>query len=145
MPSDLSCRTNSDRSERVNSGGVVGSRVDSIEDGKRRKHFPGDVRPALPERWEREAMEQGVVTSASIPVIGLNERSLIQVSWKLSAVHCNFIQAGGFTLTKPESTTYLIPSIVIEASATFVLMTTFLVRGGGGSKAIICCSVDRPE
>lgn len=48
-------------------------------------------------------------------------------------------------MTKPESTTYFIPSIVIEASATLVLIITFLVRGGGGSKTSICCSVDNPE
>ena len=46
-----------------------------MEGGKRRKHLPGEVRPARPARWEREACEQGVVTRASMPVRGLKERS----------------------------------------------------------------------
>lgn len=49
------------------------------------------------------------------------------------------------TLTRPESTTYLMLSIVTDASATFVLMMTLRVRGGGGSKTAICSSVDKPE
>lgn len=49
------------------------------------------------------------------------------------------------TLTKPESTTYLTPSIVTDASATFVLIMTLRERGGGGSKTAIWLSVERPE
>jgi len=37
-------------SERVISGGVVGRREERVEEGKRRKHLPGEVRPARPER-----------------------------------------------------------------------------------------------
>jgi len=44
-----------------------------------------------------------------------------------------------FTLTKPESITYLIPSMVTDASAMLVAKITFLVSLGGGSK-INCCS-----
>ena len=51
----------------------------------------------------------------------------------------------GRTLTSPESTTYLMPSIVTDASAMFVLTMTFLVRGGGGSKTTIWLSVVSPE
>jgi len=48
------------------------------------------------------------------------------------------------TLTKPQSTTYLIPSIVTLASAILVEKMTFLVSRGGGSKTISCSSVGRP-
>lgn len=62
-------------SVRVISEGVTGRREERAEEGKRRKHFPGEVRPARPERCEREAREQGVVTRASMPVVGSKERS----------------------------------------------------------------------
>lgn len=42
-------------------------------EGKSLKHFPGEVRPARPLRWERDAREQGVVTNASIPIRGSND------------------------------------------------------------------------
>ena len=45
------------------------------------------------------------------------------------------------TFTKPESTTYLMPSMVTEASAMFVASMTFLVSLGGRSKMISCSSV----
>lgn len=75
MPKLLSWRMRSEISDRVISGGVVGRREERAEEGKRRKHLPGEVRPARPARWFREAMEQGVVTSASMPVRGSKERN----------------------------------------------------------------------
>jgi hypothetical protein len=44
------------------------------------------------------------------------------------------------TLTKPESTTYFIPSMVTLASAMFVENMIFLVSLGGGSKIRACSS-----
>lgn len=41
--------------------------------------------------------------------------------------------------------TYLMPSMVTDASATLVLMMTLRDRGGAGSKTAICSSVERPE
>ena len=48
------------------------------------------------------------------------------------------------TLTNPESTTNLIPSIVTLASATFVEKMTLRVPGGAGSKMRVCSSACRP-
>lgn len=41
-------------------------------------------------------------------------------------------------LTRPQSITYRMPSIVTEVSAIFVLRTTFLVPEGGFAKASSC-------
>jgi hypothetical protein len=48
------------------------------------------------------------------------------------------------TLTKPQSTTYLMPSIVTLASAMFVLTMTFRVSLGGVSKISCCSSAVKP-
>lgn len=48
------------------------------------------------------------------------------------------------SLTKPQSMTKRMPSMVTDASAMLVEMTTFRVREGVGSKIAICCSDVRP-
>jgi len=62
-------------SERESSGEVEGRREESVDSGKRRKHFPGEVRPARPALWVAEARDSGTTRRASIPVFGLNIRS----------------------------------------------------------------------
>jgi hypothetical protein len=51
--------------DRQISGGVEGSRLASADSGNKRKHFPGDVRPARPARWLSEAIEHGVIDKTS--------------------------------------------------------------------------------
>src|SRR6266702_1224353 len=90
----------------------------------RRKHFPGRVRPARPDRCCAEAFEIGETRRDSTRMRGL------------------YI----FCLEKPGSTTYTIPSMVREVSAMFVEMMTFRPGGpsgtrgeGAGSKMRCCC------
>lgn len=83
--------------------------------------MPADVRPARPARWFAEASEQGVVVRTSIHVLGLYV----------------------LILTKPESTTYFIPSMVTLASAMLVEKITFRVSRGEGSKISDCSSGGR--
>ena len=88
---------------------------------KRRKHFPGCVRPARPALWFAAACDIGVTTKLSIP-----ERALYV-----------------FCLLNPQSTTYVIPSIVKLVSAIFVARTTFLDPFGVASKIFACWSDGR--
>ena len=74
------------------------------------KHFPGATRPALPARYFADAFDTGVTIRLSIPDLGLNE----------------------VYFSKPQSITYIIPSIVNEVSAIFVARMTFLAPGGVG-------------
>ena len=88
-----------------------------------RKHFPGRVRPARPARCCADAFEIGVTSRDSTRIRGLYN----------------------FCLEKPGSTTYTIPSMVRDVSATFVDTMTFRpggppgIRGGGAGSNICCC------
>lgn len=76
--------------------------------------MPGDVRPARPARWVAEAMEVGTVAKDARPVVGLYIRiykeKFSNENKKIACIH---------TLTKPLSTTNLIPSIVTLAYEIF--------------------------
>jgi len=49
------------------------------------------------------------------------------------------------SLARPQSTTYLIPGMVSEVSATLVATTTSLDPSGGSEKTRICLSLGRRE
>lgn len=85
------------------------------------KHFPGAIRPALPALWLALAFEQGTTYNDSIPVEGLKD----------------------VYLTNPQSTTYMILSIVILVSAILVANTTFLHPFGVGSNILIYYSLGK--
>lgn len=71
----------------------------------------------------------GVVSALIIPVRG---RSPCEKKWLTS-------------FARPQSTTYRIPGIVNDVSATFVETTTRRCPGGGGSKTRICLSLGKRE
>lgn len=71
------------------------------------------------------------------------------LGYTFEAVQAMFSGAGHdvnkpLTLTKPESMTNLIPSMVTLASAILVATTTFRVSLGGGANIACCSSGDKP-
>lgn len=72
--------------------------------------MPGDTLPALPALWLAEALLIGVTIRLSIPVLGLY----------------------AVCLTKPQSMTNTILSMVKDVSAMLVASTTFLAFLGVG-------------
>eukprot|EP00438_Fugacium_kawagutii_P026864 Skav221160 [mRNA] locus=scaffold85:148155:154619:+ [translate_table: standard] len=125
MPSFFRVSTTTPRLDLRISGYVcsVSSVVNAFSVYKR-KHFPGRVRPARPARCAAEALDTGETSKDSTRIRGLYT----------------------FCFAKPGSTTYTMPSMVMEVSAMFVATTTFLpgaapgnLGPGAGSK-IFCCS-----
>mmetsp|Transcript_15676 Transcript_15676/g.59484 ORF Transcript_15676/g.59484 Transcript_15676/m.59484 type:complete len:308 (-) Transcript_15676:713-1636(-) len=100
-----------------------GSSFSKLHGVKSRKHVPGPVRPALPDRCCAAALDTGTTCSDSTPVRGLKE----------------------FCFTNPASITYLIPSMVSDVSAMLVEKMTLRAPSGVGSKIRACWSAGRAE
>mmetsp|Transcript_28038 Transcript_28038/g.71446 ORF Transcript_28038/g.71446 Transcript_28038/m.71446 type:complete len:232 (+) Transcript_28038:598-1293(+) len=123
MPRLFSCSTTGMRSHLCNSGTTVGASVWYPSSVYTRKHLPGLFLPALPARCTAELLLIFRMMRLSIAVAGSNTLSL----------------------TYPLSTTYTIPSMVMDDSAMLVATTIFLQCFGGGSNASICLSSGMPE
>merc|ERR1719402_1541236 len=116
MPSAFNCRTERHRSDLCISGAAFNGRARKSFSRHSLKHLPGRVRPARPARCSALACDTSVMIRELTNVSGLNQT----------------------ILTKHESITYEIPSIVMDVSAMFVATTTFLAPCPPGLNPFNC-------